>query len=839
MGIRETAAQGVGFLSTMVLKHVFKRPAANFPGKIALYVDPSIIGEQKRKLSRGSIVVVGTNGKTTTSNLLADALELSQQRVVCNRTGANLDSGIATALLHANQSDWGVFECDEMYLAHVLPQLKSDYVLLLNLFRDQLDRVGEIDNVQESIVGALNASPHTILVYNTDDPLCIAIADAVSNKRIGFGLSESMGISQNTVADAQMCQRCSGMLQYAYRQYGQLGVFHCDSCDFGRHDPEYAASQVRLAANGLSFVVSSGAANGRIRASFSGAYMVYNLLACYVAGVQLGIPQANIQQAIDAFNPENGRLQQMRIGRRDVLLNLAKNPVGFNQNLKIVAAGARGVTDDAGIASGLGNDTGANSGDGVAGEAGADRAMEAPRADVEAPRAMEAPRAAVAFFINDKEADGHDISWLWDVDFEELAAIPGLVCFAGGIRKNDMQLRLKYAGVNARLVDSAADVVRACETLPADYRLYFIANYTALPAVRAELMKLAAEGGVAGGDATREMPQAEAVFQAQEAADVVTLQTGSQAQELTGADASQDSQDASEVPEARQGATEAPQDSQANAASTAEAQDGPEASVSGMAATQNASCPVCGLSRPLRIVHLFPELMNLYGDGGNPKVLLRRCQWRGIPAEVVTVNHGEDVDFSMADIVFLGGGPDREQTLASVQLHEMRDDIAAYVEDGGPLLAVCGGFQILGHEWLLADGEMEGLHVVDATTKRVEGAARIIDNVKLASPLAKSPVIGFENHAGRTYLGEGMRAFGAVVNAAGYGNNDESHEDGVRYRNLIGTYLHGPLLGKNPQIADWLIATALERRVGHAVELPALDDTIEEAANDYMAHRLR
>ncbi len=816
MGIREAAAQGVSVLSTAVLKHVFKRPAANFPGKIALYVDPSIIGEQARKLSRGSIVVVGTNGKTTTTNLLADALELSQQRVVCNRTGANLDSGIATALLHAGESDWGVFECDEMYLAHVLPQLKSDYVLLLNLFRDQLDRVGEIDHVQESIVGALNASPRTILIYNTDDPLCTAIADAVSNKRIGFGLSESMGISQNTVADAQMCQRCSGMLQYAYRQYGQLGSFHCDSCDFGRHDPKYAASQVRLAADGLSFAVDSGAAHGEIQAPFSGAYMVYNLLACYVAGVQLGVPQANIQQAIDAFNPENGRLQQMRIGSRDVLLNLAKNPVGFNQNLKIVATGARGVA--AGEAADAAGSTGVAGAEGLAADAPGAAATSAEGAAAPGAAASGAARVAVALFINDKEADGHDISWLWDVDFEELAAIPELVCFAGGIRKNDMQLRLKYAGVDAQLVDSAADVVRACESLPADYRLYFIANYTALPAVRADLMRLAAEGGAAQVAEGMVVREAATDGNGAEAAGGVAP-----AAQAAGGAAPAAEATAAHAAEATSGTTTASQEAPAHADADGHA----------------STCPLCGMSRPLRIVHLFPELMNLYGDGGNPKVLLRRCQWRGIPAEVVAVNHGEDVDFSMADIVFLGGGPDREQTLASVQLHEMRADIAAYVEDGGPMLAVCGGFQILGHEWLLADGEMEGLHVVDVTTKRVDGAARIIDNVKLDSPLAKSPVIGFENHAGRTYLGEGMQAFGAVTNAAGCGNNDESHEDGVRYRNLVGTYLHGPLLGKNPEIADWLIATAIERRVGHAVDLPALDDTVEKAANDYMAHRLR
>ena len=719
MGIREAAAQAVSIASTGVLKYVFRRPAANFPGKVALYIDPDIIGDMKGKLARGSVMVVGTNGKTTTTNLLADALEAAGQRVACNRTGANLDSGIATTLLHADAADWGVFECDEMYLVKTLPYLQANYVVLLNLFRDQLDRVGEIDHVQESIAEAFRRSPETVLIYNADDPLCTAIADAVPNARIAFGLAESLGLAQNSVIDAQMCQRCSGMLSYRFRQYGQLGDFHCDSCDFGRHNLDYAATDVQMDALGLSFAIRPVEDEGRLTAPFGGAYMVYNLLACAVAAAQLGVSRQSLQAAIDAFHPDNGRLQRMNIDGRDVLLNLAKNPIGFNQNLKLMA-GAPG-------------------------------------------------KVAAAFFINDKEADGHDISWIWDIDFEELADIPGLVCFAGGIRRNDLQMRLKYAGIRAQLVDSADDVVDACAGLPEEYGLYLVANYTALPDVRSCLMKRAQAPASASRDA---------------AVDVVP------------------------------------------------------------AVAPEAAAPLASWGdelqrRPLRIVHLFPELLNLYGDGGNPRVLLRRCAWRGIPAEIVAVRHGEEADLATADIVFLGGGPDREQKLASEQLLAMRESLASYVEDDGVLLAICGGYQILGHEWLLADGVMEGLHLVDITTKRVEGAARLIDNIVLSSPLASRPVVGFENHAGRTFIGEGVRAFGSVTNAAGHGNNDDDRADGVLYRNVIGTYLHGPLLGKNPEIADHLIQAALERRLGRTVTLPPLDDAVELAANDCMANRLR
>lgn len=722
MGIRTGLAQAVSAVSTVALKNVFHRPAANFPGKMALYVDPQIIGDMAGKLRAGSVLVVGTNGKTTTTNLLADALERAGQAVVCNRTGANLDSGVATSLLHARPSDWGIFECDEMWMAKILPFLQSDYVLLLNLFRDQLDRVGEIDRVQDSIVRALETSPRTVLVYNADDPLCTAIADRCANRTVGFGVGENLHLAQNTVADAQMCQRCSGMLEYGYRQYGQLGTFHCTQCSFRRHTPVFEAVDVNLGAAGLSFTVQSGAAKGSVHAPYSGAYMVYNLLAVYVTAVMLGALPQQVQQAIDAFKPDNGRLQSLRVHGRDVLLNLAKNPTGFNQNLKLVVQGEG--------------------------------------------------RKAAAFFINDKEADGHDISWIWDVDFEELAAADDLVVFAGGIRANDLQMRLKYAGIDAQLVNSAADVVAAVDALPDDYGLYCIANYTALPSVRGDLERLAGDGITAPAPDPSRAPAPS--HQAQHTAAVP-----------------QQTFDGAVTPE-----------------------------------------------RPLRIVHLFPELMNLYGDGGNVRVLRRRCAWRGIPVEVEEVHHGQTTDLGHADIVFLGGGPDREQHLASQELLAMRDDIRAFVEDEGVLLAICGGYQILGREWLLGDETLEGLGILGMTTQRAEGGSgnRLIGNIVLDSPLATRPVVGYENHAGRTILDQGAQPFGRVI-GQGHGNNDDSGADGMRYRNVVASYLHGPLLGKNPEVADWLIRTAVERRTGAPVTLPTLTDTVELAANAYMAKR--
>ena len=452
MGLQFAAARAVSAVSTWGLKHVFHRPAANFPGKVALYVDPRVIADLAPRLQKGSVCVVGTNGKTTVTNLLADALETAGQRVVCNRTGANLDSGVATALLHAREADWGVFECDELWLAKILPHLQADYVLLLNLFRDQLDRVGEIDRIQESIAGALAASPKSTLVFNADDPLCAAIAERVGNPTVAFGVDEDLHLPQNTVADAQMCQRCSTMLEYAYRQYGQLGAYRCPTCGFARPALDCAARDVRLGADGLSFAARGPRGDAALEAPFSGAYMVYNLLATWAAADLVSVPAEALQRAIDAFDPRNGRLQEFSVAGRRTLLNLAKNPTGFNQNIKII------LQD------------------------------EGPK--------------AVAFFVNDKEGDGRDVSWLWDIDFEELAGQPGLRVFAGGIRKNDVQVRLKYAGLDAALVDDASAMFAQMDALPSDARAYVIANYTALPPVHAELGRLAGEAPDAAGGAS-------------------------------------------------------------------------------------------------------------------------------------------------------------------------------------------------------------------------------------------------------------------------------------------------------------------------------------------------
>ncbi len=233
----------------------------------------------------------------------------------------------------------------------------------------------------------------------------------------------------------------------------------------------------------------------------------------------------------------------------------------------------------------------------------------------------------------------------------------------------------------------------------------------------------------------------------------------------------------------------------------------------------------------ITVGHLYPDLLNLYGDRGNIAALLCRLRWRRIEAELKEFRLGDDIDFSALDIVFLGGGSDREQMLVCKRLGEIRGAFANYVERGGVTLAVCGGYQLLGEYYRAGGSMIEGLHILDIRTESEPG--RLIGNVVVDSPLADMPVVGFENHGGRTYIGE-HEPLGRVV--SGHGNNGKDGFEGVVYKNVIGTYLHGPLLPKNPSLCDYLLEAALRNR-GHEAPLAPLDDRAETDANRRAAQR--
>jgi lipid II isoglutaminyl synthase (glutamine-hydrolysing) len=233
----------------------------------------------------------------------------------------------------------------------------------------------------------------------------------------------------------------------------------------------------------------------------------------------------------------------------------------------------------------------------------------------------------------------------------------------------------------------------------------------------------------------------------------------------------------------------------------------------------------------LRLLALYPDQMNIYADRGNIIFLQRRCEWRGIDFSYAAAGPGEGFDPAEHDLIYIGGGQDRDQVLvAEDMLRTKRDAIASAADDGAVLLAVCGGYQLLGHRYQLGDRSITGLGIADLETVRDPGP-RLIGNVSIEVDLGQGPRVlaGFENHGGRTHLGAQAEPLGRVLH--GHGNNGRDGQEGVKRANMIGTYLHGPLLPKNAWLADRLIALAIGRRTGSEPELEPLDDQLEASAH--------
>jgi CobQ-like glutamine amidotransferase family enzyme len=234
----------------------------------------------------------------------------------------------------------------------------------------------------------------------------------------------------------------------------------------------------------------------------------------------------------------------------------------------------------------------------------------------------------------------------------------------------------------------------------------------------------------------------------------------------------------------------------------------------------------------LRLLALYPEQMNIYADRGNIIFLRSRCEWRGIAFTYAAAGMGESPHPAAHDLIYIGGGQDRDQRMVAEDLvATKRSGLAEAVEDGAVVLGVCGGYQLLGHSYQLGSETIPGLGLADLETVREPGP-RLIGNVEVEVDLGEGPreVAGFENHGGRTYLGEGAEPLARVIR--GHGNNGKDRLEGVRRLNMIGTYLHGPLLPKNAWLADRLIQIALARRHGSEPELAPLDDALEVAAHE-------
>lgn len=426
-----------------LLRRVFHRKASQLPGRVALGIDKNFLAHKARLFGKHTVVVCGTNGKTTTTNIIASAFDSSFPQVVCNRAGANMPAGIASALLDATSGAACVLESDELFSINIVPAVKPKFLVLLNLFRDQLDRCGEIERVQQTIVRALEASPSTTLVVCGDDPLTVGVAQSAQRLHINvvyFGINQDLHRAADRVPEARFCQLCGTELTYTYRSYAQLGAFSCPSCSFARPQLNCYADDIQLEQNSVKFCAHINQHTAQISASFGGLYMVYNLLAAYYIAHETGISDEAFLNVLNTYHPQNGRLQHFTYQGIPLVLNLAKNPTGFNQNISLL---------------------------------------------------QEDPRQKVIYIcINDNFNDGKDVSWLWDVDFERFSSEDEPVLLCGGTRRHDMQVRFKYAGFSSECTTSIDEVLATISKHYPNRVLYVLTNYSALWPVKARLEQL-------------------------------------------------------------------------------------------------------------------------------------------------------------------------------------------------------------------------------------------------------------------------------------------------------------------------------------------------------------
>lgn len=452
-------------LTGWIIRKRKKGGGAALPGRIARLVDPGILAAAARELrERGGriLVTMGTNGKTTVNSILCRLLEAEGKRVIINGTGANMQNGVLSALVLAFdgscrlEGDFACLEVDENASAGILPLLQPDLVILTNLFRDQLDRFGEVELTLQKIRNALGSAPHAKLVVNCDDTLLWALTSQCENPAVTYGISQPVfdTSARSDIRESRFCPFCGERLEYEFFHYGQLGKWHCPGCGFRRPEPDYTASEIQLRRGAWSFFLGNIRIHSRARAP----YNIYNTLAAYGALQALDIPLPHLKEAAEAFDYANNRENRFHIGGSRVQLHLAKNPVGFQQKLSLF--------------------------------------LKEP-----------APKELL-IQINDTWQDGRDISWLWDVDFHYLAEKAGnpqpspapgpaaaspeiasvTVC---GTRRRDMALRLKYEDIPCR---EASDMEEAVKRLTAGGtgNLYIIVNYSGLHGANEMLLRLEA-----------------------------------------------------------------------------------------------------------------------------------------------------------------------------------------------------------------------------------------------------------------------------------------------------------------------------------------------------------
>ena len=462
-GPRERGAVLIGRAAAEAVRRLRRGGGTALPGLLAGMLAPGLIEAFASQLGHGVVTVTGTNGKTTTAHLIAAAARAAGRRPLANRSGSNLERGIASTFVEAATAGGampdaadrlGVFELDEAVWPLVAPRLHPRAAVFLNLFRDQLDRYGEVDSIAEGWRRALVRQREPMaLVLNVDDPSVAQIAEGTVHEVIGFGVEDPSATLAGAehASDARFC-RCGGTFGYDAVFMGHVGVWRCTRCDRARPTPQVSARHVRLGADATSFELcfsaaepGGAAARTVVTIPLAGLYSVYNALAAAAGAHAMGIPIEATARALEEAGPAFGRQERFTVEGRTVRLLLAKNPTGLNEVLRVLVA----------------------------------------------PRETGAAQPLVLLaLLNDGIQDGQDVSWIYDADLEQLAGAP-CALFVAGDRADDLALRCVLAGVEPARVDRSASRMldAALAATPPGGRLEVVATYTAMLEVRAELAR--------------------------------------------------------------------------------------------------------------------------------------------------------------------------------------------------------------------------------------------------------------------------------------------------------------------------------------------------------------
>lgn len=432
MRLRSRMAVFCAKVVQMIIMRSGRGRGSTLPGYIARRIDPRILSVLSAMVRDRIIAVTGTNGKTTVNRIICQGLEAEGRKVVCNRLGANLPEGVISAFVQAAdwsgnlRADYACLEVDELSAPGIFPELEPDLVLVTNLFRDQLDRAGEVDSVCRKLESAMGSVPEAKLAVNCDDICSLRLALDCGNPVVTYGISEK--IAEDIPCGSRemvFCPLCGKKLEYDFFQYGQLGIYRCRGCGLKRPEPDVQAGGITFRNGRCSCRLQGISVTTRTQAPYS----VYNTLAAYAALEAVDGPRESFPRMISGFDYGNNRENLFVIGEARVQLYLAKNPVGFQQKIFL-----------------LGKD----------------------------PECKD-----VVIQINDSKLDGEDISWLWDVDYRYLARAGASSITAGGARGEDMKLCLEYEDIPCEVTGDIRGTVEEL-TVSGSKNIYFITNYSGL-----------------------------------------------------------------------------------------------------------------------------------------------------------------------------------------------------------------------------------------------------------------------------------------------------------------------------------------------------------------------